>query len=956
MAYQKYIDLVDNSLSCIKEYWPQDYETRFLQLVEERRKLRKLQIAEYDNPAIAAFGKSQVGKSYLMSCILQDKGKPFMVSAGNKKYDFIYQINPIGDDKEATGVVTRFSSFKRHPEIYSKDYPVLVKTFSLVDVILVLSDSYYNDFSNFNTMSESEINEYVESVYKKYKEMPEIDSPQIKADDVLSIKDYFRRQINAAQTINHSNFFDKIALVIERIPVEDYLSVFSNLWYKDQNLNRLFNRLYDVLKRVNFSSYIYLPIEAVVHNGIKENTVMSVECLKHLYDTTSPCTTEVFVKTGNTFQSVGVMPKSDICAVCSEVVFKIEENFLSSSAQYCFDNIAPDVRAQLTQGDVKMSILRDNDLLDFPGARSREQENASKLSENTVLLNCFLRGKVAYLFNKYNESLAINILLYCHHNKDNDVTNLYKLLEEWVDTYVGKTAEQRKATLDSTDGISPLFYIGTMFNLDMAVSTNAVANTVSGIEGRWKGRFETVLFNQCFHRNTVDWVKNWIGKGVNFNNSYVLRDFKYSGDNASNLYEGFVEEGTETRMKLSETFYKNLRDTFINNESVKQLFANPALSWDVAASINNDGALYIIENLSKVAAKMMTTRKAQFADTLKDVAEKVAIIIKPYYVSDDQSEILESNICKAFGVQREFDFACQEDEYFFGHMLQALQITETECCNMIHKILPTLGEVTHSLDTEIIIDRLSSYTISNEEDFWKCFMRVYHFPKKNTAEEYLQKRQIDTGELIDVCVGKKVINKTNAHVIAEQIAAHWENRIKSIELMNAVTAGTQFDMIVLSDLLTNIEKVSRTLELVQSIEDAIAPYVNVMAINTVNESFVADIVATVINSFVMNFGYDKLGEKKIESSKKIAEREDLPIFNYIESERKISADDDELAAMFDTLITSGRALIPSFRDNYQTWLEYMFVSFIANLEMPDCDPVANKKLAEILEKLEITES
>ena len=68
------IDNIDKSLRWIKKNKPSDYEQRFFQLVEERRKLKKMQTANEDNPAIAAFGVSQVGKSYLMNCMLQ-KGR-----------------------------------------------------------------------------------------------------------------------------------------------------------------------------------------------------------------------------------------------------------------------------------------------------------------------------------------------------------------------------------------------------------------------------------------------------------------------------------------------------------------------------------------------------------------------------------------------------------------------------------------------------------------------------------------------------------------------------------------------------------------------------------------------------------------------------------------------------------------------------------------------------------------
>ena len=83
----KQINNINQSLNWLRVNQEEQYEQRFLQLVEERRKLKIIRNAASDNPAIAAFGISQVGKSYLMNCLLKSKDSPYMVDDGNgKKY------------------------------------------------------------------------------------------------------------------------------------------------------------------------------------------------------------------------------------------------------------------------------------------------------------------------------------------------------------------------------------------------------------------------------------------------------------------------------------------------------------------------------------------------------------------------------------------------------------------------------------------------------------------------------------------------------------------------------------------------------------------------------------------------------------------------------------------------------------------------------------------------------
>ena len=86
------IKIINDSLVWIKKNRPNDYDQKFLQLVDHRRILRRVENAAKYNPGIAAFGKSQVGKSYLISCLLQDNGKPFMVKTNKDEYNFVFLI------------------------------------------------------------------------------------------------------------------------------------------------------------------------------------------------------------------------------------------------------------------------------------------------------------------------------------------------------------------------------------------------------------------------------------------------------------------------------------------------------------------------------------------------------------------------------------------------------------------------------------------------------------------------------------------------------------------------------------------------------------------------------------------------------------------------------------------------------------------------------------------------
>ncbi len=956
------IENINDSLAWIKKYRPDDYSVKFVSLVEQRRKLNILLRAAKDNPAIAAFGKSQVGKSYLMSCILQKRESSgcmtsFKVRANGQEYDFIKEINPIGDGKEATGVVTRFTSFKRNTEKYDEKYPVMLRCLSLSDIIVILCDSYFNDLYNYTISSESAIKEEIEKIVSKYSNKPDVLDPVIKADDILEIKNYIKKHVNNAQVLSNSSYFSELSLVIEKIPVTDYVNVFQILWDKDSHITGMFQKLLNILGRVNFSEYLYLPIEAVLHEGVKENTVMSVDCLKLLLDPDNKCCTDVYAKKGNTISKLGSFTKSEVCAITSEAIFKISNDFITSINRYNLEGISSSVQGQINKNAIEMSILKDNDLLDFPGARSRQKNEREKLGEATVILECFLRGKVAYLFNKYNDSLLINVLLYCHHDSDNDVADLWQLLNKWVTTYVGNSANSRRATIEKS-GLSPLFYIATMFNKDMQTRGNETEDNKNAISARWKARFERVLYDSCLKRDIVDWVKNWSAEGEPFNNSYLLRDFKYSGPTASRLFDGFIETGEEKNMMIPQGYYNDLRETFIMNNSVCELFDKPEVAWDLAATINNDGSLYIIENLAKVAERMNDAREKLFEDTYRSATKKIKEEIKDYHISTDAGEILAANIRKARSVFRELSFTCNEDNLYFGHLLNALQMTESQVYKIIHEEImqnpKILNPVNNFKNYEIIRKDCehnghSLAACKSIEECWQAVILTYSFGDKEDAEAYLLGRGVKPDTLFDP---EKFRKLKNSNIIADYIFDAWCRKIKSVEFMNRYTGDHTFNSSVMAGFIDNTIELAKNIRLSDTMAEFISPVVDIINVNNVNQNFLADVLSGFINDFIMDFGFSTYDEEKLSSIRKIGESQRLPIFNFISKQTPAAYDEAQLTNLFNEMSDNPRTLIPSFEEHYYKWIEYMYISYISYLEIPDYNPEANNAIGAILSKLQ----
>jgi hypothetical protein len=93
-----------------------------------------------NNMAIATYGASQSGKSYLVAALAKGNNTKLITKIGNNEFDFIKLINPEGG-QESTGLVTRFTT--KDISCPSNEYPILVKLFNIADIVKILSNSYF---------------------------------------------------------------------------------------------------------------------------------------------------------------------------------------------------------------------------------------------------------------------------------------------------------------------------------------------------------------------------------------------------------------------------------------------------------------------------------------------------------------------------------------------------------------------------------------------------------------------------------------------------------------------------------------------------------------------------------------------------------------------------------------------------------------------------------------------
>ncbi len=193
---QKQLNIIEKSIKWIKETDSMQGvkgDNAYKNIVNFRRLLNKKKFAIDGNPAAAMYGESQAGKSYLVSALLSESGKPFKILDGRgNEFDFKNQINPRGNEMESTSVVTRFSTKYKW---INKDYPILAKLLSPTDIILVICEAYYNNLKVNNPLSFDELKEKINLFESNYKNKENCQN-LIQEDDISEIEDYFNENFS----------------------------------------------------------------------------------------------------------------------------------------------------------------------------------------------------------------------------------------------------------------------------------------------------------------------------------------------------------------------------------------------------------------------------------------------------------------------------------------------------------------------------------------------------------------------------------------------------------------------------------------------------------------------------------------------------------------------------------------------------------------------------------------
>jgi len=604
-------------------------------LTKEFRRLtaqaRRLDQAAQRPMCVGVFGPSQSGKSYLISALARKGNAPLLADFAGQDIDFIRDINPEGG-RESTGLVTRFTL--QPAAGATPAAPVQMRLLTQTDLVKILGNTYYADcdHSDDELLTQAQLIELLTGLVPAAQPQP-VDP--LTAEDVYDLQAYFERYFKGQERVRllRHGYWEQAAQLAPRLRIQDRAKLFGVIWGGVEAFGQLYIRLYAGLQGLNFAADAGAGLEALLP---REQSIIDVQTLKGLGTGSGG----MLALTGSNGARV-TLPRSEVTALIAELRIVINEQ--------------------------PWDFFQHTDLLDFPGARSREQikDLPTFLQGADALWNLFLRGTVAYLFERYCAEQELTSMLLCIGPSNQEVKTLPEMVFDWIVSTHGATPEQR------SQQPTALFLVLTKFDMEFEEKAGE-----RSAESRWITRLESSLLN--FFGKQHDWPRQWDTQGV-FRNSFWLRNPHFK---AKNIFD-YDENGQELNVRPGERKRIELfKQAFLKDTAASAHFENPERAWEAGFTLNDGGISYLAESLRPLCNPEL--KRQQLDGQATRLREQMVERMAHYYVSDNPEQELEKRRTAARQVA-----GCLIDcagEQRFGELLRALQSDSDELEGIYYRI------------------------------------------------------------------------------------------------------------------------------------------------------------------------------------------------------------------------------------------------------------------------------
>jgi hypothetical protein len=592
---------------------------------------RRLQRAAGRKMCVGVFGPSQAGKSYLISALARAKSNPVMAVFGGEHVDFLARINPPGG-KESTGLVTRFTVDP--PENVPHGFPVELRLLSETDIVKVLANTYVFDV---NRDTESEANHPIEPIQAALARLEQragvTGVGPLDPVDIVDLEDYCSRRLirnPRIKVLRRTDYWKTATRIAHRLTPADRAELFALIWGGTEAFTNVYRRLYAVLERFDFAETIYASFDALADRA---RSIITVDTLAGVGEGTGDS-----VEAVNAAGRRAPVLRNELAAITAEL--------------------------KIAMRDTPYDFFRHTDLLDFPGYRSRMNlaDLDAQLRQNGMR-EMMIRGKVAYLFERYSDDQELTSMLLCQGPENFEVSDLVPVVYDWIKNTHGATPADRAGQRTA------LFFIQTKYDKIFEESSGKGQD-----DSRYVNRLEGNLTKDAYGKQSLEngarsWPNEW-APGTPFQNIFLLRNPTIIQDA---LFDYEEVDGTMREKAVRDgkaEYLDRLRRAFVDSPAIREHYGDPGAAWDAMMQLNDGGIGRIASALRPVSDPR--TKAQQVAARAARLSADVRNRLQPYHVSGDIAEQKKKKRTIAARIANRLK-RCFERERF-GELLASLQL------------------------------------------------------------------------------------------------------------------------------------------------------------------------------------------------------------------------------------------------------------------------------------------
>ena len=591
---------------------------------------RKLATAAERPMSVGVFGASQAGKSFLIGALIAPPERPAKVlfgeGEGARRLDFLSEVNPQGGD-ETTGLVTRFSIAPFPPV---PGHEVALRLLGEVDVVKILANTYLFDLSAEPADGMAPLGDTIDAAIGVAADAP-VDSLQY--EDVFELREYFEKSLYRHPLASDvdNRFWMFAEEYLPRLRPDQRAKALAPLWGGYARLTELYGTLKSALDQLGHPEWAFAPLSAITDRA---GGILHVGTLYGL-DTDIPGGSAPVMVAAPKGPTVG-LPKPVVTALTAEL--------------------------RVTLDTAPWQFFENTDLLDFPGARSRLESSAREWLDagrrSDGRAQCYLRGKVAVLFDKYAAELDLNTMLLCVGPENQEVRKLPELVEGWIGETHGRTP------MDRADRRVSLFLCLTKADKLFDVASGSAPD--QSVKNRLSNNFN-------FYPG---WTTEWAPSRA-FDNTFLIRNPNFSREDLFDYHPRLPDAPPESvpaeaRVRADKVEWLNQYEgAFLAEPLVQDHVAEPETRWSAMLDLNDGGISHLADRLVPVCDPDL--KYEQIAPRARALKAQMLAELSNYYEEGDPEKRVAERTAKA----KEVRGALRRNPHLIGRFMAELMADPT---------------------------------------------------------------------------------------------------------------------------------------------------------------------------------------------------------------------------------------------------------------------------------------